>query len=68
MRIVEGEGTGSLVETHATPLGPGPDGMPRTEVIEAVIAHSDRPGFVRALRGAPADHPVHAARGRPTVA
>jgi hypothetical protein len=53
MRIVEGEGAGSVVETHATPLGPGPDGMPRTEVIEAVIAYSDRPGFVHALRGAP---------------
>lgn len=45
MRIVEGEGTGSVVETHATPLGPGPDGRARTAVIEAVIAHSDRPGF-----------------------
>ena len=28
MRIVDGEGTGSVVETHATPLGPGPDGLP----------------------------------------
>ncbi|SEH86919.1 Rieske [2Fe-2S] domain-containing protein [Mycolicibacterium rutilum] len=52
MRIVDGEGAGSVVETHATPLGPGPDGLPRTAVIEAVIAHSDRPGFVHALRGA----------------
>ena len=24
MRIVDGEGTGSVVETHATPVGPGP--------------------------------------------
>lgn len=53
MRIIDGEGAGSVVETHATPLGPGPDGAPRTAVIEAVIAHSDRPGFVHALRGAP---------------
>jgi hypothetical protein len=52
MRIVDGEGAGSVVETHATPLGPGADGAPRTAVIEAVIAHSDRPGFVHALRGA----------------
>ncbi len=26
MRIVDGEGTGSVVETHATPVGPGPTG------------------------------------------
>lgn len=53
MRIVDGEGTGSVVETHATPLGPGPDGRPRTEVLEAVVAHSDRPGFAHATRAAP---------------
>lgn len=51
MRIIDGEGSGSVVETHATPNGPGPDGRPRSTVIEAVIAHSDRPGFARALRG-----------------
>jgi hypothetical protein len=33
MEIVDGEGAGSVVETHATPLGPGPDGAPRTAVI-----------------------------------
>ena len=43
MQIVDGEGTGSVVETHATPA-PGADGRPRTAVIEAVVAHSDRPG------------------------
>ena len=53
MRIVDGEGSGSVVETHATPVGPGPDGRPRTAVLEAVVAHSERPGFVHALRGAP---------------
>ncbi|KUI42660.1 2Fe-2S ferredoxin [Mycobacterium sp. IS-1590] len=53
MRIIDGEGAGSVVETHATPLGPDRDGSPRTAVIEAVIAHSDRPGFAHALRGAP---------------
>ena len=50
MRIVDGEGTGSVVETHATPVGPGADGRPRTAVIEAVIAHSDRAGFARTRR------------------
>jgi nitrite reductase/ring-hydroxylating ferredoxin subunit len=50
MRIVDGEGTGSVVETHATPVGPGSDGRPRTAVIEAVIACSGRPGFQVARR------------------
>ena len=50
MRIVEGEGAGSVVETHATPSGYEPDGRLRSTVLEAVIAHSDRPGFTRALR------------------
>jgi nitrite reductase/ring-hydroxylating ferredoxin subunit len=45
MHITEGEGTGSVVETHATPLGLGRDGRPRTMVTEATIAYSDRPGF-----------------------
>ena len=57
MRIVDGEGAGSVVETHATPAGFGPDGQPRSTVLEAVIAHSDRPGFARALRAAPAIAP-----------
>jgi len=52
MRIVEGEGLGSVVETHATPIGPGPDGRPRTAVIEATVAASDRPGFQVARRAA----------------
>ncbi len=45
MHITEGEGAGSVVETHATPLGFGDDGQPRTMVTEATIAYSDRPGF-----------------------
>jgi len=45
MTIVEGEGTGSVVETHATPLGRG-----RTAIIEATLATSDRTGFRVALR------------------
>jgi hypothetical protein len=35
MRIVDGEGSGSLVETHATPLGPDRDERPRTAVLES---------------------------------
>ena len=45
MRIVDGEGTGSVVETHATPLGVNKEGRPLTMVTEATIAYSDRPGF-----------------------
>jgi nitrite reductase/ring-hydroxylating ferredoxin subunit len=45
MHITEGEGRGSVVETHATPLGLGPDDRPRTMVTEATIAYSDRTGF-----------------------
>ncbi len=47
MTIVGGEGTGSVVETHATPVRQG-----RTAIIEATLATSDRPGFRRALRAA----------------
>jgi hypothetical protein len=64
MRIVDGEGTGSVVETHATPLRPGPDGLPRTAVIEAVVAHSDRPGFGHARRVAAALRPLMGAAAR----
>ena len=53
MRIVDGEGTGSVVETHATPAGYDRDGRPRSTVTEAVVAHSDRPGFARAVRVSP---------------
>lgn len=58
MRITEGEGAGSVVETHATPLGRGSDGRPRTAVTEAVVAHSARPGFGLARRAAPALRPA----------
>lgn len=40
MTIVAGEGAGSVVETHATPLGPG-----RTAIVEATLATSERTGF-----------------------
>ncbi|MER6348066.1 DUF5914 domain-containing protein [Streptomyces sp. NPDC001595] len=58
MRITEGEGVGSVVETHATPLGPDEHGRPRTAVIEAVVAASDRPGFALARRAAPVLRPL----------
>ena len=58
MHIVDGEGAGSVVETHATPIGPGPDGRPRTAVIEAVIASSGRAGFHQSLRAAPVIQPL----------
>ncbi len=47
MTIVDGEGTGSVVETHATPLAEG-----RTTILEATLATSDRPGFRGAIRAA----------------
>ncbi|QIZ37142.1 DUF5914 domain-containing protein [Saccharopolyspora sp. ASAGF58] len=57
MRIIDGEGVGSVVETHATPLGFRDDGSPRTAVVEAVIAHSQRPGFGVARAAAPVLRP-----------
>ena len=44
MEIIEGEGKGSVVETHASPIDCG-----RTAVIEATLATSDRKGFRRAM-------------------
>ncbi|MFD0312931.1 DUF5914 domain-containing protein [Streptomyces flavalbus] len=65
MRVVEGEGRGSVVETHATPLGADERGRPRTAVVEAVVAASDRRGFAVARRAAPLLRPlVRAAAGR----
>jgi hypothetical protein len=58
MHIVEGEGVGSLVETHATPLSCGPDGRPRTAVTEAVLAYSGRSGFGAALAMRPLLRPL----------
>lgn len=51
MTILDGEGTGSVVETHATPLGTDRDGAAVTVLTEATIATSDRLGF-RMLRPA----------------
>lgn len=65
MRITRGEGEGSVVETHATPLGPDTLGQPRTAVVEAVVATSGRRGFAAARRAAPLLRPLmRAAAGR----
>jgi isorenieratene synthase len=45
MTIVEGEGKGSVVETHATPIEPG-----RTAIVEATLATSEREGFRHAAK------------------
>lgn len=46
MTIVEGEGLGSTVETHATLVHPATDVTPpTTRITEATIATSERPGF-----------------------
>ena len=58
MEIVDGEGAGSVVETHATPLRADAAGRPRTAVIEAVVAHSDRAGFALTRRVAGALRPL----------
>ncbi|MER6916499.1 DUF5914 domain-containing protein [Streptomyces sp. NPDC000594] len=58
MRITRGEGSTSVVETHATPLTPASDARPRTAVVEAVVAASDRRGFALARAVAPLLRPV----------
>ncbi|TNF34082.1 MAG: hypothetical protein EP329_07615, partial [Deltaproteobacteria bacterium] len=56
MTIVRGEGVGSVVETHATPLGDG-----RTAIVEAVLATSERPVFEAIRRfAAPVMRPLMA--------
>lgn len=47
MTILNGEGAGSVVETHATPLG-NVGGVERCAIVEATLATSDRPGFAYA--------------------
>lgn len=65
MHITRGEGEGSVVETHATPLGTDVYGRPRTAVVEAVVAASDRRGFAAVRRAAPVLRPLmRAAAGR----
>lgn len=50
MTITDGEGIGSVVETHATPLTAPGEHPARTVMTEAVVATSDRFGF-RVARG-----------------
>lgn len=45
MTIIEGEGKGSVVETHASPIEPG-----LTAIVESTLATSDREGFKHALK------------------
>ncbi|HJK89170.1 MAG TPA: DUF5914 domain-containing protein [Polyangiaceae bacterium LLY-WYZ-15_(1-7)] len=59
MTIVDGDGAGSVVETHATPVGPG-----RTAIVEATVATSDRRGFALARRAAPLLRPFIERRAR----
>lgn len=62
MTVTAGEGTGSVVETHATPVVRAAPGVaPRTAMIEATLATSDRPGFANLLRGASVARPIIAA-------
>ncbi len=53
MTIIDGEGAGSVVETHATPLGVDAEGRPLTMITEATIAYSERKGFKIAHLAAP---------------
>lgn len=58
MHITDGEGVGSVVETHATPLTAPGTTHPRTAVVEAVVAASDRRGFALARAVAPVLRPL----------
>ena len=63
MTVTGGEGVGSVVETHATPVfgsvdAQGTPRLPRTAIIEATLATSDRPGFTQALKGAVVARPM----------
>lgn len=52
MRIIEGEGIGSVVETHATPITAAGSTDPITVMTEVTIAHSARTGFRLVRRAA----------------
>lgn len=72
MTITDGEGVGSVVETHATPmyganssLGRSVgDSAARTAIIEATLATSDRHGFAHARRGVAIARPLMKAMAR----
>lgn len=58
MHIVEGEGEGSVVETHATPVGTDERGGPVSMMTEATIATSDRASFRLARLMSPVIRPL----------
>lgn len=58
MTITAGEGAGSVVETHATPVGTDASGRARTVLTEATIASSERPGFRAAQALSPLVRPL----------
>lgn len=64
MHILEGEGAGSVVETHATPTSVDDRGRQHSLVLEATIAYSDRTGFGVARALAPALRPLIRATAR----
>jgi Domain of unknown function (DUF5914)/Rieske [2Fe-2S] domain len=64
MTIVDGEGAGSVVETHATLTGHDRSGRPCTVMTEATIAHSDRKGFAVARAAARLLRPAVASTAR----
>ncbi|WP_428951112.1 DUF5914 domain-containing protein [Streptomyces sp. cg35] len=65
MHITDGEGRDSVVETHATPITAPGHHAPRTAVVEAVLATSQRPGFTLARHASRALRPLmRAAAGR----
>jgi hypothetical protein len=64
MTIVDGEGAGSVVETHATLLGHDRSGRPCTVMTEATIAHSDRQRFGVARAAARLIRPAVASTAR----
>ncbi|MBX3250440.1 MAG: Rieske 2Fe-2S domain-containing protein [Myxococcales bacterium] len=61
MTIVDGDGVGSVVETHASPVD---SAGPRTAVVEATLATSDRRGFGLVRQLAPLARPLIEARAR----
>lgn len=64
MTIVDGEGSGSVVETHATPVGTRADHTPVTMLTEATIAYSDQRGFALARTLSPLLRPAIRAKAR----
>ncbi len=59
MTIVAGDGAGSVVETHATPID-----VEKTLMVETTLATSDRRGFPIAVALAPIFRPLIAARAK----